>query len=48
MTEEIKTGNLITKTVNYRKWFWENILKYKTENKTVVKNTEYVKPVYDK
>ena len=48
MTEEIKTGNLITKTVNYRKWFWENVLKYKTENKVVVKNTDYVKPVYDK
>lgn len=46
MTKEIKTGNLIKKTVNYRKWFWENVLKYKTENKIVVKNTEYVKPVY--
>lgn len=48
MKEEIKTGNLITKTVNYRKWFWENVLKYKTVDKAVVKNTDYVKPVYDK
>ena len=37
MTEEIKTGKKIKKQVNYRQWFWENVLNYKTKDKAVIK-----------
>lgn len=37
MTEEIKTGKKIKKQVNYRQWFWENVLNYTTKDKAVIK-----------